>query len=252
MDEIKKRVPGLNLGFVRYLDDSTLINLLVDKVNEIVRWVNEREEREADWADHPLPDPEEERFVKPSPLSMIPNPHEIEDILKHAEKAQGVGTRVETEKNPLQFGEFMEKKEGETRPRIPLPEEVNEVTATAAKTTPGTVIRQSEHTQVTVEDHPGAGGANHYYAVWADLGPSLRVLQEIVFQQGPILEAGANGVQNEDLISIVIHRLEGFQKGEFACGENAYALIFLQEALRRLGLRTADRKRRGVEGKSVR
>jgi len=55
----------------------------------------------------------------------------------------------------------------------------------------------------------------------------------------------------EDLLNIVVDRLESFQSGDFACRENALALTKVQEALHWLNHRTADRIDRDVEGKSV-
>ena len=46
----------------------------------------------------------------------------------------------------------------------------------------------------------------------------------IHFQEGPVLECGSNGVGNEDLINMVIERLEHFQRSEYACRENAIAI----------------------------
>lgn len=69
----------------------------------------------------------------------------------------------------------------------------------------------------------------------------------IPFQNGPIKENGVNGCQNEDLISIVIDRLNDLQK-KFSCRENAIAITKLEEALMWLDKRTADRIARGVEG----
>ena len=70
----------------------------------------------------------------------------------------------------------------------------------------------------------------------------------IHFQEGPILECGSNGVGNEDLINMVVERLEGFQRGKFACRENAIAITKLEEALLWLRKRTEARVARGVEG----
>lgn len=75
-----------------------------------------------------------------------------------------------------------------------------------------------------------------------------KVLSEIHFQEGPIKEHGVNGVCNEDLIAMVIRRLEGFQDSEFMCKENAVAIEKLQESLMWLRKRTQDREIRGVEG----
>lgn len=98
-----------------------------------------------------------------------------------------------------------------------------------------------------VMDEPGHGGACHEYIVQGSKGPP--VLADIKFQNGPINEGiGINGIQNEDLIAIVIDRLQGFQSGKYSCRENAIALTKLQEALMWLQSRTRARIARGVEG----
>ncbi len=78
-----------------------------------------------------------------------------------------------------------------------------------------------------------------------------RVLAEINFQEGPIKENGVNGVANEDLINMIICRLESFQKSPYQCRENAIAITKLQESLMWLRKRTQDREARGVEGTNV-
>lgn len=103
-------------------------------------------------------------------------------------------------------------------------------------------------TAVSAADERGAGHANHHYRVYENATGKL--LQEVKFQNGPIQENGVNGVQNEDLLAIVIDRLIGFQTGEFACQENEEALHCCSEALMCLRRRTAKRQARGVEGKN--
>lgn len=71
---------------------------------------------------------------------------------------------------------------------------------------------------------------------------------KIKFQDGAIKECGVNGVMNEDLIAMIIKRLEFFQDTEFKCRENAIAITKLQEALMWLRKRTNGREIRGVEG----
>ena len=73
-------------------------------------------------------------------------------------------------------------------------------------------------------------------------------LGHIDFQEGPIKECGVNGVMNEDLIAMVITRLEHFQKSEFSCRENAIAITKLEEALLWLRKRTMGREKRNIEG----
>jgi hypothetical protein len=75
-------------------------------------------------------------------------------------------------------------------------------------------------------------------------------LCDLVFQNGPIKEVGINGIHNEDIITIVINRLEDFQMTNYSCEENNRAITKLQEALMWLRKRTDNRKMRGVEGTS--
>lgn len=107
---------------------------------------------------------------------------------------------------------------------------------------------------VTVVDEPGAGGANHVYEIAGFDGPGIPVgsgYVKINFQNGPINEAGVNGVTHEILLSIVIDRLRSFQAGPFKCRENALALTKLEEAQHWLLHRTRARMARGVEGRTA-
>ena len=114
-------------------------------------------------------------------------------------------------------------------------------------------VSESKYTKVVCLDEPGAGNACHVYEVIDRDRPLAdgNVLGSVYFQRGPIQENGVNGVQNEDLLNIVVDRLRGFQSGQFSCRENAIALTKIEEALMWLNKRTADRQCRGVEGKSV-
>jgi len=89
--------------------------------------------------------------------------------------------------------------------------------------------------------------SNHKYSVSTTKEPST-VLQVVDFQKGAIKEHGVNGVCNEDLIAMVIDRLQSFQESEFKCRENSMAITKLEESLMWLRKRTADRERRNVEG----
>lgn len=97
---------------------------------------------------------------------------------------------------------------------------------------------------LNVVDEPGAGGANHEYDAVLPDGKTTR----ISFQNGPINEAGVNGITQEVLLAIVVDRLRSFQKGPFACRENALALTKIEEAQHWLHSRTRARMTRGVEG----
>lgn len=78
--------------------------------------------------------------------------------------------------------------------------------------------------------------------------PEHAVLANIHFQEGPIKEAGVNGVMNEDLIAMVICRLDHFQNSPFECDYNAEAIMHLEAALMALRKRTLEREARNVEG----
>lgn len=115
---------------------------------------------------------------------------------------------------------------------------------------------------ITVEDEPGAGGANHRYSITGfDTATNASKAdaqgyeasfsrQVILFQNGPISEDGngINGVTHEALLEIVADRLRSFQKGPYSCKANACALTHIEEAQHWLQQRTLERMRRGVEG----
>jgi len=81
-----------------------------------------------------------------------------------------------------------------------------------------------------------------------EFNPETDLLAKIHFQEGCTKECGVNGVCNEDLLVMVIRRLQGFQESEFKCRENACAITKLEEALLWLRKRTMGRENRGVEG----
>lgn len=106
-----------------------------------------------------------------------------------------------------------------------------------------------------MSDEPDGSGAAHRYrieiAAVADPSaedPWTTAWEEIKFQQGPIGEHGVNGIHNEQLLAIVIDRLEGFQRGPFPCYHNGQAIEEIKCALWHLKSRTAERIARGVEG----
>ena len=112
-------------------------------------------------------------------------------------------------------------------------------------------IGTRKYTEVKVLDERGQGNANHRYQILSiDESPDIprAMFCEVNFQNGPIKEVGVNGVHNEDLIAIVIDRLEGFESGKYACSENATAIKSLENALAELRHRTKKREKRGVEG----
>jgi len=112
-------------------------------------------------------------------------------------------------------------------------------------------IGTTNFTQVSVGDEPAHGGACHEYYIDRsnnDMSEPAGEFGFIQFQNGPIKEFGVNGCHQEDLLAIVIDRLQSFQLGEYACRENAIALTKIQEAMHWLNHRTNERIKRGVEG----
>jgi len=130
------------------------------------------------------------------------------------------------------------------------------------------VNEANELLEVEVLDLPGQGGASHRYSVHPkrtgekaaefpgdEPVPSLTqhfpYEVSIPFQNGPIQEAGVNGVTQEILLAIVADRLESFQSGPFKNENNRLALDHVKNALEALKARTRERQARGVEGKNV-
>ena len=70
----------------------------------------------------------------------------------------------------------------------------------------------------------------------------------LAFQNGPIGEAGVNGITHEALLAVLIDRLRGFQGGPFRSDHNSMVLSHLSAALGALNERTRERQERGVEG----
>lgn len=108
---------------------------------------------------------------------------------------------------------------------------------------------QHKYTQVFAEEE-FSGNAPSLYVIKdrAAADSDDELLGVLHFQHGPIGDAGINGVMDENLLQIVIDRLEHFQQSEFRCRENAIAITKLEEALLWLRKRTMNRELRGVEG----
>lgn len=104
--------------------------------------------------------------------------------------------------------------------------------------------------QVLVLDEPGQGGACHEYRIQLNEGTETSSGQRcnISFQNGPIKEAGVNGVTHEALLAILIDRMRSFQAGPYSNRANAIALTHFEEGLMWLQTRTRERIKRGVEG----
>ena len=113
----------------------------------------------------------------------------------------------------------------------------------------------TKYTCVECEDEKDQKfGAPHHFKVKkidpVTLQPTEEVVAEVNLQEGPIKEFGINGCSNEDLLLMVLTRLQGFQNGPFACRENAIAITKLEESVMWLRKRTTDREAKGIEGTS--
>lgn len=82
-----------------------------------------------------------------------------------------------------------------------------------------------------------------------DFGDSVQEFKPIQFQNGPVGDSGYNGVQNEDVISLLCVRLRDLNK-RFPCRENSLAITKLEEARFWLEERTRIREHQGVEGRN--
>ena len=88
----------------------------------------------------------------------------------------------------------------------------------------------------------------HEYTVQFAVGGGR--LQGLTFQNGPIAAYGVNGLTNEAVLAILIHRI-GVLNEKLPCEQNELVLGNLRTALALLEDRTADRVARGVEGKET-
>ena len=114
----------------------------------------------------------------------------------------------------------------------------------------------NKYTRVHHESDPKFN-APHHFVVTTEKdrldgkpGTDTVAIAQVDFQEGPIKENGVNGVANEDLLVMVLTRLESFQNSEYRCRENAVAITKIEEALLWLRKRTMGRENRGVEGTS--
>ena len=79
----------------------------------------------------------------------------------------------------------------------------------------------------------------------ADVGLSID------WQLGPVKIVGVNGTTMERVLEALRNRLEGFQRGPFACKSNAEAKAAIEDAIAWLDWRTGIRQGEGVEGQNL-
>ena len=106
-------------------------------------------------------------------------------------------------------------------------------------------LYNNTNTSIECEDNWKYNAPHHFIVKNALNG---EVINKIDFQEGPIKEVGINGITEEDLLLMIIARLESFQCSEFKCTENEEAIVALREALISMNYRRIKRIKRGVEG----
>jgi hypothetical protein len=68
----------------------------------------------------------------------------------------------------------------------------------------------------------------------------------VVYQSGLPTEVGVNGCRPEDVIDVVVDKLEKYQHGPLACEENREAIRYLKLAKQSLHQRIQRRRDQGV------
>ena len=115
-----------------------------------------------------------------------------------------------------------------------------------------TIQKREKLNNVYTMDEKGNGGANHKYSISSIDKDSIEAKvfhTEIQLLNGARkLEGSIHGVLDTDLLEIVRHRLQCFQKGAFASRDNAVALTHVEEALMWMNRRVEDRIEREVLG----
>ena len=111
-----------------------------------------------------------------------------------------------------------------------------------------TIQKREKLNDIYACDEIGNGGANHKYSI-SSVDEPVDIYAVVQFQNGARkLPDSIYGVLDTDLLEIVRHRLQAFQKGAFATRENAIALTHIEEALLWMNKRVEDRIERNVLG----
>lgn len=106
---------------------------------------------------------------------------------------------------------------------------------------------------ITAEDNPGYSAAHHQYQISTPLlddlpaAPRRRVLVNLQFQDGNPTQTGVNGISDEVLLAVFIHRMECLQAGPLACSEFYNARKMASLALENLHARTRERIHNGED-----
>lgn len=92
------------------------------------------------------------------------------------------------------------------------------------------ILNESEHTEIW---HDYDSESTTKIPTYFQVRPSatMDVVSDVFFQDGKIQKFGVNGLSNEDLLTMIICRIEHLQNSKFACHENNMVLNKLEEAL---------------------
>lgn len=77
------------------------------------------------------------------------------------------------------------------------------------------------------------------------------LISTVNFQCGPRKEVGLNGATEQDLLAIILTRLNAFQTSVYCCTQNSIAIKAIETAMLALRDRTERRKLAGIEGTSA-
>lgn len=118
------------------------------------------------------------------------------------------------------------------------------------------IIHFAEPLPVTIDkDDPDASGASHVYSLFRndcrDVNDLPREKGSLIFQQGPRTEEGSiEGLSDAAVLTVILDRLRGFQRGPHSCRENSLAITKIEEAMWWMAKRQNERHERGVLGKN--
>jgi len=101
--------------------------------------------------------------------------------------------------------------------------------------------------EITCEDATNFGTKHHFEVVETATGKSL---SRIDFQEGPVKEAGVNGVQDYHLLQIIRERLVNSINSKYTTHELELALDYVEAAIMQLNKRTVARQLAKKEGTS--
>ena len=81
-----------------------------------------------------------------------------------------------------------------------------------------------------------------------EAGQTIQFIEKSNNEDGTLTTV-SDGTTNEELLQVLMDRMN-FLQAKFPCAENAFAIASIFQALTWLGVRTANRVQRGVEGEA--